>query len=96
MRAANVYAEIVGAIWLGLIWLGWGLIEGVHAQHVPGFPNSSQITYYVCIPIAVVTGLALVAIISNRLIRTPVLLNLVSTGVLIFLFPYMLPYSGGV
>ena len=95
MRAANIYAAVVGSIWGALIWLGWELIDGVYAEHVPGSPNSGQITYYLGVPIAVVAGLILIAIISNRFIRMPVLLALASTGALVFLIPYMLPYTGG-
>lgn len=96
MRGANIFAGIVGALWLSLLWLGIDLTRGVSAQHVPNYPNSGQIFYYIGVPLSVAAGLLIVSLILNRIWRSPALLSGASGCALLFLIPYMLGYTGGV
>lgn len=93
---ANIFAGTVGAVWLALLWLGIDLTRGVSAQHVPGYPNSGQIFYYVGVPLSIAVGLLIVGVILNKVRRSPALLSTASGGALLFLVPYMLGYTGGI
>jgi len=95
MRSANIFTGTVAALWLALLWLGIGLIEGVAAQHVSGYPNSAQIIHYVGVPLLIVTTLLIFAVFLNRVRRSPTFLAAVSGGALFFIVPYMLGYTGG-
>ena len=50
MRAANIFAVSSLAAWAGLLWMGIGLIQGVLARHVPGYPNADQIQFFIYMP----------------------------------------------
>ena len=67
MRAANILAGLVRAVWAALLRIGIGLIEGVTAQHVPGAPYLGQIFYYVGVPAALVAMLLVSAIVLTSL-----------------------------
>ena len=95
MRAINILAGLDCVLWGGLLWVGINLIEGVAAQHAPGYPNSTQIFYYVGVPGAVVAVLILSAVIFNFVIRSPMWLGILSVVALLPLPFYLLMYGGG-
>jgi hypothetical protein len=96
MKAANITTAIAAILWLALFYMGRGLTYGVYA-HGPGvFPNSGQFDYYVLFPICMAAGLMLVAWVTNALGRGFRVLLTFSACAILFLFPYLLPYTGGV
>lgn len=93
---ANAFPLIVLGLWLGLVYLGLDGLQGVRAQHVVGYPNASQIGYYVAAP-AVVAGILIVAIGAlNFVKRSSAALTVVGLIGLFALPFYLLPYTGGV
>jgi hypothetical protein len=99
MRTLNTASVVLSAVsilvWAGMTWLGAHLIRGVVAQHVTGYPDPVQITYYIRVPAimlgcAIVAGLAALCTTYTRTART------VQVLLLIALFPFLLPYTGGV
>ena len=96
MRGANIFAGIVCALWLGLVWLGIDGMRGVVNQHAPGYPSPGQLAFYVGAPAVVACGLVLWAILCNLVWRSATALGLVSVLALLFLPLYLLPYGGGV
>lgn len=96
MRATNILAGFCCVLWAALLWIGIGLIEGVTAQEVPGYPNSGQIFFYIGVPAALVATLLLSAIVLNFVRRSPILLAVLSGAALLLLPFYLLVYGGGV
>jgi hypothetical protein len=97
MRAAfNILAGVVCVLWGGLSWLGINFAERVTAQHVPGFPNATQIFYYIGVPGAVTGILILSAVIFDSVFRSPMWLGILSIVALLALPLYLYPYGGGV
>ena len=83
-------------MWLGMFWLGRGLLDGVAEQRVLGYPNSGQIDFLVVWPAAIAFILLLSAWVTNSLYRWPRVLGCVSGLALLILVPYLLVYGGGV
>lgn len=96
MRGANIFTGVVGALWALLLWIGIDLINGVSAQHIAGYPSSGQIYYYIWTPFLICLALLLFALLLNRVKRVPGLLVAITLCACIFLFPYLLAYTGGV
>ena len=73
---------------------GYGLIEGVRARQVPGYPSSGQINYYIIVPsiVALAVGSAGICIWFGRF-KTLAHIALVISFV--FLFPYLIASSAG-
>src|SRR5262245_22597296 len=96
--AVNIWAAVVCALWGALLWIGIGLISGVVAQHVPGYPNTAQILFYIGAPAAVVTTLLCSGIALNCIKKwqfaMPAFL-IFSILVFLLLFPYIWAYGGG-
>jgi hypothetical protein len=93
--AANILVGFVCVLWGGLLWIGINLIEGVAARHVPGYPNSGQIFYYIGVPAAVTATLILSAVIFNFVVRCPLCLGLLSLLTFVALPMYLYGYTGG-
>jgi hypothetical protein len=96
MRASNVFAGVVILIWIAWLWVGLELTRGVVAQHVTGYPDQGQISFYVGVPAALIVILFLACAIFNFLKRSSVGLALVSALALIVVLPFTLFYGGGV
>ncbi len=82
--------------WGGFIWLGWIGIQGVIAQHIPGYPASSQILYYIEMP---ALAFVISVLAGATCFRWPGMVwfgRLVMLGMLIALGPFTLAYTGGV
>jgi hypothetical protein len=89
-------AALSCAAWGGLVALGLEGLKGVVEQHVPGYPASGQIIYYLWIPgtaflISLLSGVFCLKMPGIRWIRQLVLL--VS---LLSLLPFLFLYTGGV
>jgi hypothetical protein len=84
-----------GLAWGGLSWLGWGVMQGVFAQHVAGYPNAGQIFSYVVIPLMMVS-VALVPAAFLSQTRWSFWGNVWSALALVLLLPYLFTYTGGV
>jgi hypothetical protein len=90
-----VVAGLNALVWLGLAWIGWGLLKGVEGQHVAGYPNRGQFVYYLWFPLAMAAcafGLYMVAH-STRFRAPAILTHALMFFVLLF---FLLGYGGGV
>jgi hypothetical protein len=92
----NTFTGFVGTLWALLLWMGIDLTNGVSGQHVAGYPNSGQMIYYIWVPFLVCVALLIFAVVLNRGRRTPAPLLAVSFCALMFLFPYLFVYTGGI
>jgi hypothetical protein len=96
MRAANIFALVISALWGGMFWVGMDLLKGVAAQHVAGYPASGQFEFLVGVPFAIVGTIAATTLLANALQRFWIVSTLVSASALAALLPYLLVYGGGV
>jgi len=97
--AANILAGLDCVFWGGLLWLGINFAERVTAQHVPGYPNATQIFFYIGVPAGVTAALILSAVILNFVVRSPIsstLLGILSFLALLAVPFYLAIYGGGV
>lgn len=94
-KASLVLPAINGLVWGGLSWIGWDGIKYIESQHATGYPNSGQIGYYVTIPL-VMLAVALVPAALLSQTRWSFVGNIWCSLTLIAVFPYLLPYGGGV
>jgi len=95
MKGMHVFAALNSVVWGGLVLLGFSLMRGVTDQHVPGYPNSGQIGYYVRMPVVMsvfTLGLYLLSFVR----RMPCLFLVIEVLALLLFFPYMLAYTGGI
>lgn len=95
-RAVNILTGLDCVLWSGLLWVGVNLIEAVNARHIAGYPNSTQIIYYIGVPGVVIAALVLSAIIFNFVIRSAIRLGILSVVALLSLPLYLFIYGGGV
>ena len=96
MKGTHILAIITLILWGLLFLLGLSGIDGVRAQNVPGYPNPSQIGYYIHFP-AIVFGIVLIswgAAIYRRKLKPIAVVAI--CGALLVLPCYMLLYTGGV
>ncbi len=100
MIALCVLGRLNLIVWGGLTLLGLDGMQSVREQHIPGYPASGQIAYYVLAP-ALLTTAAIVIPLLGRSFKDPTgdirgmgkFFLLMS---LLLLLPYLLLYSGGV
>jgi len=94
-KAALILPAINGLVWGGLSWMGWDGIKYIESQHAAGYPNSGQIGYYLAIPL-VMLSVSLVpgAFLSQT--KWSFVGSIWCGLTLIAVFPYLLPYAGGV
>jgi hypothetical protein len=96
MRAANLFAIFVTAIWTAWLWSGMYLIQGIIAQKEPGYPEANQVNFLIGIPLEALTimliSIALVAILNRFFIALVVISGIALAGVV----PYLLFYGAGV
>jgi len=96
LAVVNAIAALVNALaWLGLTWGGWGLLRGLEVQMIPGYPNHGQVMYYLYFPLAM-GACALAVYAVARFSRFKKLALLIQALLFLFLFPFMLAYTGGV
>ena len=95
MRISSlILPAINGVLWGGLIWAGSQAMNSVRSQHVPGYPNSGQIEYYVVAPIVMLCVAVLPAIIVSQT-KWATFGNVWATLTLTLLVPYGCFYTGG-
>jgi hypothetical protein len=62
----RILATITGVPWAYLVWSGYDLCYGSHAQAVPGYPNQAQLHLYVLTPaIGLIVSIALLALANK-------------------------------
>jgi len=90
----RVLSAVNVLLWGLLIWLGVEGIKGVESQHVAGYPNDGQLSYYVRFPILMAAvAVALFAFGRfTRFRRTALGLQILVTVTLPF---YLFAYTGG-
>ncbi len=91
-----ILAGLTGITWGSLIWLGWMAIQGVVHQHVPGYPASGQVLYYIQMPAAALIICITAAASCFVWPRTVWAGRVTMIFVLLALFPFVLAYTGGV
>jgi len=91
----HVFFVLNFLVWGGLVLLGIDMLRGVSDQHVPGYPNSGQISYYVRAPVVMVvfTLGTYVFSLMRRPSRLPLAIEVLA---LLLFFPYVVRYSGGI
>lgn len=94
MKAVYITSAISSVLWALILLMGIVLIKGVYSQNVSGYPNSSQLTYYIAIP-AIVLTLSAAVLISAIRFRYPKLW-LMSLAISLAVVPYFFFYTGGV
>ena len=92
---ALILIAVNGLVWGGLSRMGWNLVKNVESQHVPGYPNSGQILYYVIVPL-VMLSVALVPAAFLSQSRWAALGNVWSAVTLILVLPFLFLYFGGI
>jgi hypothetical protein len=71
-----VAAGANGLVWVGLAWLGWGLLKGVEARHIAGDPTRPQFIYYLGVPMVMAAcALGLYVVARFTRFRVPALLK---------------------
>ena len=76
--------------------MGVGLLKGVVAQHVLGYPAAGQIDFLVGIPSAIIAVVVAAALLTNMANRFWIALHIVCGAALLALLPYLFVYGGGV
>lgn len=94
--AANIFAGLVCILWGSLLWIGFGLMASVSSRHIPGYPNSGQIFFYIGVPGAVTAILVLAIFTLNSIFRSPTWLAFLAAAALLLLLYYFMQYTGGV
>ena len=93
---SSILAALSVVLWGGLIWLGWIGIQGVVHQHVPGYPASGQVLYYIQVPAAALIICIMAAVVCFVWPAAVWAGRLILILMLLALFPFMLVYTGGV
>jgi NADH:ubiquinone oxidoreductase subunit H len=94
-KAPLVLMSLNGVAWGGLARLGWDGIKTIELQHAAGYPNTGQVGYYLVIPLLMLT----VSLVPSAFLgqtRWSGLSNVWGGLTLIAVFPYLIPYGGGV
>ena len=94
-KAALILPVTNGLVWGGLSWMGWDGIQYIESQHAAGYPSSGQIGYYLTVPLITLI-LSLVPGILLSQTKWSWMGNIWCGLTLIAVFPYLLPYGGGV
>jgi hypothetical protein len=85
--------SIIGALfWGALSWFGAVLYSGIAPQGVAGYPNSSQLLFYICVPAAMVLINAYLAFRSERM---PTFLFMAVSIAQFAAIPVFIVFSGG-
>jgi hypothetical protein len=96
MKKARVLLLMASVtVWGGFVWIGRDLLQGVEAKHTAGYPNTEQLRYYFITPLVMLFTAVLPPIILWRT-RWEMFGTLWLVLTLFAVFPYILPYSGGV
>ena len=94
-KAPLILMALNGLVWGDLSWHGWDGIKYIESQHAAGYPTSGQIGYYLAIPLLMLS----ISLVPSALLgqtKWSAAANLWSGLSLIAVFPYLLPYGGGV
>ena len=96
MRLISIsLAALSLAIWVLLGAMGLRALASITHQKVPGFPNTSQISLYAILPIAL-SFFAVACLIYVIIGKGTKSAALVSVIILLPVLPYMLLFGGGV
>ena len=92
MRALTIINTL---IWGALSWLGWDGLAIISAQRVGGYPNHGQTEYYLYIPFGMF-GLTIAGFVLSRFHNVRYAALILEILLLVAVFPFLLPYGGGV
>jgi len=94
-KAPLILMALNGLVWGGLSWMGWDGIKSIEAQHAAGYPHAGQIGYYLAIPLLMLPAALLPGALLGQT-KWSAGANLWCSLTLLAVFPYLLPYGGGV
>lgn len=95
MKGTHTLSVITATLWALILLMGFGGIDSVRSQHVPGFSSAGQIRYYVYFPATLFAlVIALWALAARfRQFKAPAV-ALIALALLV-LPGYLLFYTGG-
>lgn len=95
MGGPRLVLLISASLWGALALMGWDGIRSIADQQVAGYPNAGQIRYYLHMPLAAFAlSAALLGLTWLR--RWGGALSAIGALLILLIFPYLLPYTGGV
>jgi hypothetical protein len=92
MRALTIVNAL---IWGALSWSGWDGLASISAQKVEGYPNHAQTEYYLYIPLGML-ALTIAGYALSRFGKARYVAWAIEILLLVAVFPFLLPYGGGV
>jgi len=95
MKIATIILMITTAIWLSLAMIGLSLVSNVASQGVSGYPNSSQIIYYIVVPCTMFVS-SILSIVFNYKLENKLLFIFPSLLLIISIPIYLIYFVGGV
>jgi hypothetical protein len=96
MKGTHIVALIATILWVIVLLMGFGGIESVRSQRVPGYPSLGQMRYYIYFPTVVLALIvaAWAVAVRYRPIKMPALFVILAA--LLCLPCYLFYYTGGV
>ena len=96
MKGTSIFAFVTATLWALILLMGFGGIDSVRSQHVPGYPSAGQIHYYVYFPATLLTLVIFAWALAARWRRLKIL-SLACILLAFFVLPcYLFFYTGGV
>jgi hypothetical protein len=94
-KAPLILMALNGLVWGGLSWTGWGLIKANNERNLASHPSPAQIWYYLVFPLLMLS----VSLVPGALLgqtKWSAVANVWCSLTLFAVFPYVMPYSGGI
>jgi hypothetical protein len=96
MKGTGILAFVTATLWALILLMGFGGIDSVRSQHVPGYPSAGQIHYYVYFPAALLALIIFAWALAARWRRLKALALALILLALLALPCYLFFYTGGV
>jgi hypothetical protein len=75
---------------------GLSAVQTIVPQHVPGYPNTSQVIWYIGLPFGILAALVASSFLCNASRAPPWVLGSVSAVSLIAVLPWLMVAGGGI
>jgi len=96
MKGTSILAFVTATLWALILFMGFGGVDSVQSQHVPGYPSAGQIHYYVYVPAALLALVIFSWASAARWRRLKIFALPTILLALLFLPGYLFFYTGGV
>ncbi|MBB5358055.1 4-amino-4-deoxy-L-arabinose transferase-like glycosyltransferase [Rhodanobacter sp. ANJX3] len=96
MKGTSILAFVTATLWALILLMGFGGIDTVRSQHVPGYPSVGQIHYYVYVPATLLALVIFTWALAARWQRFKILALAIILLALLFFPGYLFFYTGGV